>query len=171
MSEQKLTPLMKFKKTIKKEAKKFTNNEFHDFLVREADILIEKEKEVIANAYNQGVSDNIENNSEKNGTMNGYDYYDFLYDLDSFNSKFIGEEVLNEILLSSISKKEILKKIKTRNNKDLNEQTIEDLDEKNIENLNEQTIEDLKKQKIEDFVKGLLLGFGVDAETIKSIKL
>ena len=162
MSEQKLTPLMKFKKTIKKEAKKFTDNKnFYDFLVREADVLIQKEKEVIANAYNQGVSDNIENNSEK--SMNGYDYYDFLYDLDSFNSKFISEEEFNEILLSSISKKEILKKIKTINNKDLNEQNIEDL--------NEQTIEDLKKQKIEDFVKGLLLGFGVDAETIKSIKL
>ena len=131
MSKQKLTPLMKFKETIKVNYDSFEDKAFYDFLLAVADKFIKKEKKVISKAYNRGASDLItvlenEENLENFEPVKGIDYYNSKYDLKSFNQKFIEENELQSILESSDNIDDFKKKLRER---DLELEVVENKEE------------------------------------------
>lgn len=184
MSEQKLTPLMKFKETIKVNYDSFEDKGFYDFLLALADKYIKKEKKVIAKAYNNGASDfadfiKVQENSENTQPISGIDYYEFKYDQKSFNKKFIEESELESILQSAENDADLKEKLLKRS-ADLEEAPLKENDskiKKFYETLSENPIsvneesETPAKEQIEELLLDRLKEVGIEPTSVKIIKL
>jgi hypothetical protein len=184
MSEQKLTPLMKFKETIKVNYDSFEDKGFYDFLLAVADKHIKKEKKVIAKAYDNGASEfkrfiESQDNPESVQPVSGIDYYEFKYDQKSFNKKFIEESELESILESAENDADLKEKLLKRS-ADLQEPPLTENDSKikkfcktlseNPISINEES-EVATKEQIEELLLNRLKEVGIEPKSVKIIKL
>lgn len=186
MSKQKLTPLMKFKETIKVNYDSFEDKGLYFFLLAVADKHIKKEKKVIAKAYDRGISDYvhfIENKENFEGVQPvlivGVDYYESKYDLKSFNEKFIEEKELESFLKSSENDLDLIEKLsKTDSISDNLIKTENDIKLENFCKTLSETPLNINKdsdisseQQVEELLIKRLQGVGIEPKSVQVIKL
>lgn len=153
MSKKKLTPLMKFKETIKMNEDAFVDKGLYQFLLEQADIHIVKEEKAITKAFDKGVIVGSYDESDR-----GKDYYNERYvSLHPKKMMLSATDVINILQSENALNVEQPKKIPT--------------EDKSTEDVVEKKEEISTEQKIENILLEELKSIGIEPKSIKVIKL